>query len=361
MTRKNQTYFTRNQLSNHILCVSKSEHKVYIPNEIFKELKGYVDEETGEIIEGFFDIEGNKIPDFKSSTHIAYAYARVYLAHWMYRYCKYSYWDDEKGNVEIDEKMIKQILGFPAKSDNYTYITKKGGLLEKLGYIRKESNIPIGYDLEEKWCYHKRFEGGKKLYKEIDDFTYRSDGNSKNRKIDYPVKAFYRKSWAEEECYRNGVFWEVEDTHMIDIDVFIYCMTNKELGVEGFYLYSFMSMMSDKYKGSFDCSIKRLIEFTGLGERTVRDQLKELEKRNMISNDHKPYCLNKKDWQITKANTYKVLPANKFISNESEFKVIPKQERISAERYESEIGFVVYENALVTDKEVIVTNEELPF
>lgn len=358
MTRKRQTFFTRKQLSNQILCVGKSEHKVYIPNEIFRELKGYIDEETGEIIEGFFDREGNKIPEFKSSTHIAYAYSRVYLAHYMYRYCKYSYWDDENGDIEIDEKMIKQILGFPAKSDDYTYITKKGGLLERLGYIRKENDIPLRCILHPNDSIEGRWY--------IDHFVMKSEypeiyGNSKNRKIDYPVKAFYRGTWAEEDGYMNGTFFEIDNTHMIDIDVFIYCMTNKELGVEGFYLYSFMLMMCDKFRGSFDCSIKRLIELTGLAERTVRDQLKELEKRNMISNDHKPFCVGKEDWQITKANTYKVFSVNNFISSKLEFNTIPKHRKISVKDYEAEIGFVGYGNESVTDEEVIVTSEELPF
>ncbi|WP_391116655.1 hypothetical protein [Psychrobacillus sp. L3] len=334
--------FTKKQLEE-ILNIKKGEHKLFMPNEIFEQLKGYVNED-GEYIEGFYDIKHEKVKRFKSSTHIAYAYAYVYLAHYMYRYCKYYYYKNYYTKVNIDEKMIKQILGFPSKSDTYTYITKKDGVLARLGYIRKESDKPIDIVILE-----DIFIKGKWEYSHVvmeSDYLEVYNSNNRNRKINYPVKAFFREPWAEEEGYENGTFIFVHNTHLIDIDVFTYCMADSDLGVNGFYLYSFISHKHDVFKGSFNCSIKKFVSSTGLGEKTVRTQLENLEKRNMIVNDHKPYCLDKKDWQIAKSNTYGVLPYNKFISNSSEFKEMPKQRRISAKRYEEEIGFVIYEDDL---------------
>lgn len=327
--KRNELYFTGSDLRNRILCIGEHEHKIYMPNEIFSELINGFTNDKGELVQGFLDEDGKKIKEFTSSTHIAYAYSYVYLAHYMYRYCKYYY----DGAKDIDEKMIKQILGFPAKSDSYTYITKKGGLLERMGYIRKESDKPIRPILEETSPELSEFLM-ESNYSEL--FGY----NRRNRKINFPVKAFHREAWAEEDNYFNGTFFNVLNTHKINIEIFIYCMTDPELGVKGFYLYCFMLYNNDKFNNGFNCSFEKLASLTGLSIKTIRTQLENLEKRNMILNDHKPFCINKKDWQITKPNTYKTLAFEQFISNKLEYNEIPKQRKINAERYAKEIGFV---------------------
>lgn len=339
MAKKNQTFFSRIKLQNEILNVGEHEHKVFMPNEIFTELKGY-ENDDGVFIEGFYDKEGKKINEFKSSTHIAFAYTYVYLSHYMYRYCKYyTLWNNSvDGHKPIDES--KRILGFPSKSTSYTYITKKGGLLDRLGYIRKESDKPIS-------CvqYEHEYSNGKKVWM-IDDFVYESEykenySNSKNRKINYPVKAFYRGAWAEEDGYMNGTFWEIENTHLIDVDIFIYCMADKNLGVEGFYLYSFLLYQNDKFKNRFTCSIENLVTLTGLSIEIVKKQLRNLEQRNMITNNHMPFCINKPQGKKTKANTYGVKNFREFSKSYIEWHVIPKQRKLSAEQYEEEIGLIV--------------------
>ena len=345
MPRKKQTFYTRGQLRNNIFAVGEHEHKVYMPNEIFDELINGLNNDRGEYVAGFYDVEGNKINDFKSSTHISYAYAYIYLSHYMYRYCKF--YTNGYLSKDIDEKMIKQNLGFPATSDTYTYISKKGGVLERLGYIKKESDKPFQYNL----CETQYLSEHLNEIWILDYFDMESEltsvfCNSKNRKINYPLKAFERDVELSEDDTviddRTGTFWHIKNTHMIDIDVFIFCMADPDIGVEGFYLYSFMFSKCG-LSGVLRCSIKKIVTQTGLGIKTVRTQLENLEKRNMISNDHKPYCLDKKDWQITKTNDYGVLPYSEFISNELDFKEIPKQRRISAKRYQKEIGFVINE------------------
>ncbi|WP_186673907.1 hypothetical protein, partial [Sporosarcina sp. BP05] len=333
--KRRKSYFTVKKLKNIIFNVREDEKNTYMPNEIFNDLnEGFKDEEKA-----------------KSSTHIAFAYSYIYLAHYMYRYCKYDYYSNYYSQLYIDEKMIKQILGFPAKADQYTYITKKGGILDKLGYIRKESDVPIepvivnavgenileiytgkGMPLEMELAEAAKSGGEFKISHFIMESRYREVyGNSKNRKINFPIKAFFRDNeWCEDETDddRTGTFWSIENTHIINFDVFIFCMADAELGVKGFYLYCFMLYMNDKHSSGFDCSINRLVTLTGLGMKTVREQLVRLEERNMITNDHKPYCLGKKYWQITKTNTYKVLSHNEFISDMSKFNLIQKQRRI---------------------------------
>lgn len=95
---------------------------------------------NGEQINGFYDEFGKRIELCKSSRYIAFAYSYIYLTYYMYRYCKFYYYTNNGlTNYDIDKKMLKKILGVPPNSDVYTYITKKDGLLNKLGYIEKVS------------------------------------------------------------------------------------------------------------------------------------------------------------------------------------------------------------------------------
>lgn len=342
---KKKTNFTQRKLRDKVFNVSDKEHHVFMPNEIFDELKGYRNDD-GEYIEGFYDEKGNPVKGFKSPSHVAYAYSYVYLAHYMYRYCKYYLpYIEGVGVKNIDEAMIKQVLGASATSKTYDYITKKGGVLDKLGYLRKDKDKPTDF------VYLKYYDPIKK--KEVNEgisyFVMESNypevyGNQKNRKINYPVKAFYRASWAEDEEYQNGTFWEIENTHNIDFDIFMYCMSDAELGVVGFYLYSWMKYMNDRFGGSFDCSRKRFMLLTELSLDIIKAQLKYLEERNMITNDHKPFCVDKQDWQITKANTYTINEYDSFVQYKDNHIKIPAQRKVSAEIYASEIGFVNYDD-----------------
>jgi len=300
-----------------LLGVSEKHHEIYMPNEIFQNLS-----------EAFATDEMKS----KTSTHIAYAYAYYYLANYQWRYAQYRFYT-EGVTININEEMIKQILGFPSKSEQYTYLTKnKTGLLVKLDYIRKVTDKPTRYWYDDE---------GK--YKEV-QFIYESEypviyGNNKNWKVAMPVKGFYRYKESEEDNYEDGTFYMIQNTHMIDIDIFIYCMTDAELGVEGFYLYCFLKCMTDKFKNSYDCSNLDMAQFTGLSIDEVKKQLVRLEQRNMITNDHKPYCLDKPEEYKTKANSYSVNEFKEFAKNKLVFNEIPKQRKITAKQYAEEIGW----------------------
>ncbi|MCR8659315.1 hypothetical protein [Paenibacillus endoradicis] len=336
MSRKRQAVFTKSEMTN-LLGVSEKQHEVYMPNEIFNDLTEAFKEN---------ELQG------KTSTHIAFAYSYYFLANYMWRYARYRHVDDKSGESPINEGLIKQILGFPAKSEQYTYLTKnKSGLLQNLGYIRKETDKPCRYFYEN---------NGKKEVV----FVYESDypevyGNNKNWKVSMPVKGIWRYEESELDNCEDGTFYMIQKTHKIDIDVFIYCMTDAELGVEGFYLYSFLKYSTDKFK-AFDCSNKGMAYLTGMSIDEVKSQLYKLEKRNMIENDHKPFCRNKPNDKQTKANTYRINERYEFISNKFQFNTIPKQRKISAERYEIEIGWA-NEREINGDIEDYEEMNDLPF
>ncbi|MBP1965185.1 hypothetical protein [Paenibacillus aceris] len=319
MARKRQAFFTKREMKI-MLNVNEYQNYVFMPNEIFADFtKAFTD----------LKVETEK---GKTSTHIAYAYSYYFLANYMWRYAQYRHWDDEVGEINLNEGLIKQFLGFPAKSEQYTYLTKsKVGLLEKIGYIRKESDKPCDY-----W-----YEGEK--YKEV-IFIYESRYpevyiNNKNWKVAMPVKGFWRDAENERDGDETGTFYQIQDTHQIGIDTFIFCMTNPELGVEGFYLYCFLKFMTDRFENGYDCSNKKMAHLTGLSIDEVKNQIGSLERYNMITNDHKPYCLDKPKDKKCKANTYGILEYDQFAQNLIQMNVIPEQRKISKERYEREIGW----------------------
>ncbi len=116
-------------------------------------------------------------------------------------------------------------------------------------------------------------------------------------------------------------------------------MTDEELGVEGFYLYCFLKYMTDKFKGGYDCSNKNMAQLTGISVDEVKSQLKKLERRNMITNDHKPWCLNRPAENQTFTNTYTTEEHKEFAKKFIQFNIIPKQKKISAKRYKQEYGW----------------------
>ncbi|KRE70873.1 hypothetical protein [Paenibacillus sp. Soil750] len=320
MARKRQTFFNSKEIKN-MLDVNEKQNYVFMPNEIF-----------ADFTEAFKDMK-QETDKGKTSTHIAYAYSYYFLANYMWRYARYRYWDDKVGDIILNEGVIKQFLGFPAKSEQYTYLTKnQTGLLQKIGYIRKVSDKPSRY------LYDK-----ERRFKEV-LFIYESEypevyGNTKNWKVAMPVKGIWRDLESELDNCENGTLYVINDTHKVNIETFIYCITNPELGVEGFYLYCFLKFMTDKFKQGYDCSNDQMSALTGLSLDEIKSQIYNLEKRNMITNDHKPYCLNKPKNKECKTNTYTVLEHKYFAQNLMQMNVIPKQRKISAERYAVEIGW----------------------
>lgn len=71
------------------LKITGKESKVFLPNEIFDDLQGYI----------------------TNGTHLAYAYSYYYLTHFLYRNCKYL-------NTEV--------------------------FLDEIGYTESTKNIPLG-------------------------------------------------------------------------------------------------------------------------------------------------------------------------------------------------------------------------
>lgn len=106
-----------------LLQYHEKESKIFMPNEIFDDLKG-------------------AIPD---SPHIAFAYSYTYLAAWLYRYSKHI----SPTEGFIDNVKMKQILGYNENYKKLDYLIKKNGLLDQLGYTETVKDFPTSWTYDE--------------------------------------------------------------------------------------------------------------------------------------------------------------------------------------------------------------------
>ncbi|MEH7393324.1 hypothetical protein [Bacillus sp. JJ1474] len=255
-----------------LLQYHERESKVFIPNEILEELKCHI----------------------PNSPHIAFAYSYYYLICWLYRYAKYGVIND------IDNKKIKEILGYTAITKGLDYLIKKNGVLDDLGYTITTKDFPLSWTYEDDFL---EFD----LLSDMDEDIQRNVKQQYSRKytIKFPPKAFHRTKESKEDSYLDGTFYEVDNTHLIPFEVFLFCMSKKELECTGFYLYSYIKRMNDYHSGGWDVSIENMALDTGIAENTLIRYLDQLRKYKMIEGIHNQeyFCLAL-DPSERKANTY---------------------------------------------------------
>ena len=289
-------YFDYKQLKRK-LDYHEGESKIFLPNSIFEELSYNI------------DITESK----RGSEHIAYAYSYVYLISYLYRYAKYC-------KHLYKEEELKEILQTPKDNKHKAYITKKGGVLNQLKYIEKEKDYPILVHYNEfgiagllfRKNYGDKVEPIFHMNSELiesfggDDFIPPNVTKTltKNHTINFPYRAFHAPTKYVDDDGKliqnlnptqfdnEGYFFNVEDTHSIEIEVFMFCMSREDLGTLGFYLYAFLKHKTDIFKRGFDCSKKKMSELTGIKPTSLLVTLKTLEEYNMIYNSHEPYYLN---------------------------------------------------------------------
>lgn len=250
----------------------EQESKLFLPNEIFGDLKA----------------------NMKKSIHIPVAYSYYYLVSWLYRHAKY-------GNILIDNKIIKEVLGYHRDQKDLDYIMKKNGLLDEIGYTETVKDFPVVWELDE-------VEGLKFTFlSEMDDYFQEDIKSRLSRKysIKYPIKAFERVVDEEGNIEQEGTFFDISNTHCIPFEIFMFCMDNDNIGCTGFYLYSYIKHMNDIYSGGWDVSIDNLSSETGISKKTLTRYLDQLNLYQMVTTKHNQeyFCLAL-DPKDRKANTY---------------------------------------------------------
>jgi hypothetical protein len=266
------------------------ESDLFMPNEIFTDLKNHIE----------------------NTPHIAFAYSYTYLVTWLYRHFKYT--NVKAGGLTNSD--IKEILGYKPETRSVNKLITKNGLLDKIGYTETTRNFPVSVTVED---------GSLEFttVSEIDDKSnpaYSYEGSTEkimrtnipnNYTIKYPVKAFKRTLIrADNELELEGTFYDVDYTHNIPFEVFMYSMSNEDIGCTGFYLYAYLKHKNDIYANGYDVSLENLANETGIAERTLDKYLGMLKGYKMIEFQHNQefFVIGLKD---RKPNTY---TTNEYIS-----------------------------------------------
>lgn len=311
----------------------KANERLFLPNSIFEEIMGAI------------DITQPK----RSAKHLFYAYGYVVLTSYLWRYCKFN------GDTEFNEEEYKKLLGVSAQDKFMNYITKKDGVLADLRYIRKVSDCPIYADFHEETLF-----GGIKE-KGVLDFQMLSEVNAglpewyekknvKNQKYNMPLRGYYSCQEFEDDNYQEGYFWDIGNfnddvengTHEVDINTFIYCMSNEKLGLEAFWLYHFMKFKQAKFKNRmWNIPMNELEVQSGVKGTTLVAILNEMEALGMIDVEHRPYIKNLQSGKKVKANGYMPRKYDWFY-HDGEKRNVYKGERLTEEEAIAKYGESIY-------------------
>ncbi|WEZ10161.1 hypothetical protein P5663_10130 [Priestia flexa] len=312
------------QLKEYLIS-NDAETQTFLPNEIFEELK---------IIENV--------------QHRAFAYAYIYLNTYLWRYAKY-------GDIpykDLTQEKIKEILG--RKGDNrLNYLIKKDGLLEQMKWLETTNDFPTITEWKEE--YKHTLENGKDRYIGYLEFTMLSDwiGNPfwedikppNKFTVKKPIRCTYRypndQDMIEEydDGYEDGTFHFVDNTHRVPIEVFIYCMSKKEVGIKGFYMYSYLFAKNQCF-GAYDRTLVALSQDLAIPEKTIDRYLDIVKKFNMVKALHnqKFFVVGMKK-EDRKANTYITQNIDAFTDTPIDYKKIeikPRQEYLEELKQEEE-------------------------
>lgn len=294
-----------------LLGIKGKESEIFLPNEIFSDLQGYITD----------------------STQLAFAYSYSYLTQFLYRNCKYF-----TTKELIDGNVIKEILGYSKSNRTMNYITKKGGLLDEIGYLESTKDFPVSWDFKkdagEGLSFFMSSEVDKDMLPTIPKMFF----------LKRPIKAFERtilhikKDSVVVEGDIEGTFFDTSNTHSVDFDIFAYCMANKKLGVVAFYLYSWLKHKNDMFNG-YDVPISKLSAETGIARRTLIKYMDFLKGYQMISykfnqeyfvvgmfdKDRKAttYYTNEYAFFLDKPKSFKKMK----VMNRAEYLAIKKQEK----------------------------------
>lgn len=284
------------------------ESNIYMPNEIFSDLA---------------------VLKNRSSGHLAFTYAYYYLTSWLYRYAKY-------GTVPIDQKKMKEILGYNAGYQGVDYLIKKDGLLDSMNYTETVKDLPLVWDFNDnELTFTMLSEFGETEQKAI------KQRYSRKYAIKKPIKAFHRSKESQQDNYEDGTFFEIDNTHLVPFEVFLFCMKHSHIGCTGFYIWSYLQMKTQIFSCGYDVSLVKLADELNLPRSTTINYLNELRLHNMIECKYNQeyFCLALND-EDRKANTYRTTRHATFTDDKVSYK---KMEIVKVKEYIAEREGEMYE------------------
>lgn len=206
--------------------------------------------------------------DFQSYNHKCFAYSYYYIINYLYRNVVYGREDTKEYSLE---KLTKVFLSNHKK---VYYITKSGGLLDSIGYTNTTRDYPVTFYMDDSILSFY-------TVKEVDDPIHHNHRLS----VKVPIKSFYRFDFDD----LNGTYYSFQSTHRVGIQNFIDIISNPKLGHVAFYIFSYLSMMCDRFKDGYQVSNKELASLVGCTERTITKYTGLLEEFGLLQSTRKSY------------------------------------------------------------------------
>lgn len=286
--------------------------------------------------------------------HIGFTYSYIYLQTYMYRYSTY---DSYVPSVEE----IKELLTYSPNDQRTNYIIKKNGLLEQKDILTTTNDFPIISEMvDDEYSFDRviKITTIQEFCKEIQYVTvgeWRNQmGVNRRTTCKYPVFAF--KRYVEDDeggVFCDGTFFDISNTHLINMNTFLFCMITEDIGVNGFYVYAYLLDKSNKFADDFRASYRRIAQETGLSFGTISSLMNALRSHNLIVTVHNmEYFSPGRNKNERIASSHKVNKSEKFSVDKIDYeklKFLSKKAHVEK----------TYEN--LTFQKITIKLDDLPF
>jgi len=259
------------------------------------------------------------------NNHLAFTYSYLYFQNYMFRYAKY-------GQYVPQTSEIKELLGYNPNVQGLDYLIKKGGVLDDAVMTITLFDFPI----IQTWVEDQPEFDMLSDFNNEDGYTMQWRKTNKikaNQSCKYPVYAFYdaESEFTGANTHNNGgSFFEMANTTKLDMNVFLYCMSNSDIACTGFYLYSYLKWKCDCTEGEiYGIGYERLAEETGLKLSTVKKYIKLLREYNLLHCQSGKYVIFGAGEEVNKND----LEPNRYGANPFEFFLEEKKTDLSKPNY----------------------------
>jgi predicted transcriptional regulator len=215
----------------------------------------------------------NELLNCQELNHIsrrAYAYGYYCLITYLYKNAKYQ-------KYLLKQSDLKKILGYNPEHRGLDIISKKDGLLDRMGYTETITDFPIRIDTGRMIVFD--------MYRNTKNKISFGEVISNNYKVKLPVKAFYKDKKSKEAGILNGSYYNADDCHVFDVESFLECVGNEAIGCVGFFIASYIKALEISLRtGPFSNMIKVANAF-GLTKKTFYKYINALVEAGLIDVD----------------------------------------------------------------------------
>ncbi|QIW89916.1 transcriptional regulator [Bacillus phage Izhevsk] len=212
----------------------------------------------------------------------SFAYAYVVTIAFLY---KYTHFVDLDNGTYIQNKDIKQILGYDPSTKTIDKVIKKNGILDEIGLTCTTKNYPVTFEYtteEINGFPIREFTTINMLT--VDDVNYSKYKEIvKNRNYTVKEPTFFFNNDGD-----VGTLYNYNNTHTITLEEFMEFAYNDDLNNVDFFLYGFFKSkclgLNNDERG---ISQALIISEIGLSTETFHNHIKVLEKKDYLSVERK--------------------------------------------------------------------------